>query len=89
MSGFFFFGLIICDALLTLLNSLSFSARVKNLQVDLVGQLVLQIQGNQWAPGDKDNILRFTFFERQPCINGSLFSLKVLIDTLCYLTGAP
>lgn len=34
---------------------------MKYLQVDLVDQLVLQTQGNQWAPGDKDNIHRFTF----------------------------
>lgn len=69
-------GLISCDALVTLLNILSFSARVKNVLVDLVGQLVLQIQGNQWVPGDRDSIFRFTFFEREPCINSSLFSLK-------------
>lgn len=57
---------------------------MKYLQVDLVGRLVLQTQGNQWAPGDKDNTLRFTFLKAMQnchCI--------LLIDTVCCLTDAP
>lgn len=69
-------GLIFLKSSVTFLNFLFFFfflILVKYLQVDLVDQLVLQTQGNQWAPGDRSNILRF---RQESCKNGSLFYLK-------------
>lgn len=36
-------------------------------QLDLVGRLFLQIQGNQWGPSGRDKVFRFNFLTVQQC----------------------